>query len=321
MATYINGLCLPTVMLSTGMPYNVTTIEQLTADIATLNTILDNTCVTPEPPLVGLRLTWNDVTNSPFASYTDLNAFINGNGGTANYTAAINVGNAQIFSGGTNVDLGDFFMDGNPNIISIEDEAFQVVAQGRNGQRDCEILETIALPALVTQGEHCQNSNTSLTGLNLQSLTTQTSDCQSNNDSIISILLPALTTQTSNNQSGNLLLTSVSLSVLGTQDSNNQSNNAALVTLTLPALTTQTSGNQSDNTAFVSLTLPALTTQTDSNQANNPISTKITTPLLTSIGTGNYVGCNYAIMIINVDASLFGAADILAAQAGGATII
>ena len=299
MATYINGLCLPTVMLSTGMPYNVTTIEQLTADIATLNTILDNTCVTPEPPLVGLRLTWNDVTNSPFASYTDLNAFINGNGGTANYTAAINVGNAQIFSGGTNVDLGDFFMDGNPNIISIEDEAFQVVAQGRNGQKDCEILETIALPALVTQGEHCQNSNTSLTGLNLQSLTTQTSDNQSNNAALVTLTLPALTTQTSDNQS----------------------RNAALVTLTLPALTTQTSDNQSRNAALVTLTLPALTTQTDSNQANNPISTNITTPLLTSIGTGNYVGCTYNILTINVDASLFGAADILLAQAGGATII
>jgi hypothetical protein len=43
--------------------------------------------------------------------------------------------------------------------------------------------------------------------------------------------------------------------------------------------------------------------------------------LLTSIGTGNYAGGNYAAMTINVDASLFGAADILLAQAGGATII
>jgi len=54
MATYISGLCLPTAMLSTGVPYNVTTLEQLTADIAALNAILDNACVTPTPPYLAL---------------------------------------------------------------------------------------------------------------------------------------------------------------------------------------------------------------------------------------------------------------------------
>ena len=321
MATYISGLCLPTAMLSTGVPYNVTTLEQLTADIATLNAILDNACVTPTPPLLGFELTWNDIANSPFVTHTDLNTFINSNGGAANYASVVTVGNVQTFYGGTAVDLGDGFMAADANIVSIRDEAFQVVAQGTNCEKACDLLETIALPALIVQVDDCQNGNAALTSLNLQSLTTQGINNQSDNASLVSISLPSLTTQTSNNQSKNLLLTSVLLSVLGTQDSDNQSNNAALVTLTLPALTTQRSGNQSDNTAFVSLTLPALTTQTDSNQANNPISTNITTPLLTSIGTGNYVGCNYAIMIINVDASLFGAADILLAQAGGATII
>ena len=179
MATYISGLCLPTAMLSTGVPYNVTTIEQLTADIAALNAILDNTCVTPEPPRAGLELTWDDIANSPFATFGDLNTFINGNGGAANYTSVEVVGNVQTFYGGTAVDLGDGFMAANANIVSIRDEAFQVVAQGANCQKRCDLLETIALPALVTQGSACQNANPALTSLNLQALTTQTSDCQS----------------------------------------------------------------------------------------------------------------------------------------------
>jgi hypothetical protein len=64
-----------------------------------------------------------------------------------------------------------------------------------------------------------------------------------------------------------------------------------------------------------------LTTQINGNQTNNTLLTTITTPALTGLGTGNYVGCTYNILTINVDASLFGAADILLAQAGGATII
>ena len=255
MATYISGLCLPTAMLSTGVPYNVTTLEQLTADIATLNAILDNACVTPTPPLLGFELTWNDIANSPFATHTDLNAFINGNGGAANYTSVEVVGNVQTFYGGTAVDLGDSFMNDNLNIVSIRDDAFQVVEQGDNGQYGCLILETISLPALVTQGGKCQSDNAALTSLNLQ----------------------ALTAQGSANQSNNILLTSIAANLL--------------------------------------------TTQNNGNQANNPLSTTITTPALISIGTGNYVGCTYGIMTINVDASLFGAADILLAQAGGATII
>ncbi len=255
MATYISGLCLPTAMLSTGVPYNVTTLEQLTADIAALNAILDNACVTPTPPLLGFELTWNDIANSPFVTHTDLNTFINGNGGAANYTSVVTAGNVQTFYGGTAVDLGDGFMAADANIVSIRDEAFQVVAQGKGCQNNCGILETIALPALVTQGSACQNGNILLTSLNLQALTTQGSD--------------------------------------------NQSNNAALVTLTLPSLTTQGSNNQNAN--------PALTL--------------ISTPLLTILGFGNYTGCTFPILTINVDASLFGAADILAAQAGGATII
>ena len=277
MATYISGLCLPTAMLSTGVPYNVTTLEQLTADIATLNAILDNACVTPTPPLLGFELTWNDIANSPFATHTDLNAFINGNSGAANYTSVVTVGNVQTFYGGTAVDLGKSFMAADANIVSIRDEAFQVVAQGRGCQNNCGILETIALPALVTQGSACQNGNILLTSLNLQALTTQTNDNQSRNDSLVSISLPSLTTQTSDNQS----------------------NNAAL-------------------TAF---TASLLTSQTDSNQIGNAVLASISTPLLTGLGAGNYVGCTYNILTINVDASLFGAADILLAQAGGATII
>ena len=276
MATYISGLCLPTAMLSTGVPYNVTTLEQLTADIAALNAILDNACVTPTP-LLGFELTWNDIANTPFATHTDLNTFINGNGGAANYTSVVTVGNVQTFYGGTAVDLGDGFMAGDANIISIRDEAFQVVAQGTNCEKGCDLLETIALPALIIQAKNCQNGNAALTSLNLQALTTQ--------------------------------------------DSNNQSGNASLVSISLPSLTTQTHGNQSNNAALTAFTANLLTTQTDGNQANNTVLASITTPLLTSIGTGNYVGCTYNILTINVDASLFGAADILLAQAGGATII
>ena len=274
MATYISGLCLPTAILSTGVPYNVTTLEQLTADIATLNAILDNTCVTAR---VGFELTWNDIANTPFATHTDLNTFINGNGGAANYTSVEVVGNVQTFYGGTAVNLGDSFMDGNDNIVSIRDDAFQVVAQGRDCQKTCAILETVALPALITQDTSCQSYNLALTSINLQALTTQGSACQSDNSTLLSISLPNLTTQVDSNQS----------------------NNAAL-------------------TGFVA---NLLTTQGDSNQTDNTLLATITTPALTSIGTGNYVGCTYNILTINVDASLFGAADILLAQAGGATII
>ena len=277
MATYISGLCLPTAMLSTGVPYNVTTLEQLTADIAALNAILDNACVTPTPPLLGFELTWNDIANSPFVTHTDLNTFINGNGGAANYTSVVTAGNVQTFYGGTAVDLGDIFLNTDRNIISIRDEAFQVVAQGSNGQNGCDLLETIALPALITQGSNCQRENAALTGLNLQAL--------------------------------------------ATQDKGNQSNNDSLVSISLPSLTTQTSDNQNNNAALTAFTANILTSQTDGNQATNTVLASITTPLLTGLGTGNYVGCTYNILTINVDASLFGAADILLAQAGGATII
>lgn len=405
----------------------------------------------------GFRLEWDDIANTPFATHTDLNTFINGNGGAANYTSVEVVGNVQTFYGGTAVNLGDFFMDTNDNIVSIRDDAFQVVAQGRGCQKTCAILETVALPALITQDTACQSYNLALTSINLQALTTQTSDCQSSNDTLLSISLPSLTTQTDSNQSKNALctaitlpllatqtgaknlgnqsynasllsismpslttqvsenqntnavLTTISLPALTTQTTDNQKSNAALTTISLPSLTTQTSsnqsnnplltsvslpnlatqvnGNQSTNIAIITLSLPALitqeqgnqnnnsllnslsmpllatqindnqsnnavlatlslpslltqtgenqsdnpallnftanalTTQTDSNQKGNTLLTTITTPALTSIGTGNYVGCTYGIMTINVDASLFGAADILTAQAGGATII
>jgi hypothetical protein len=427
----------------------------------------------------GFELTWNDIANSPFVTHTDLNTFINGNGGAANYTSVVTVGNVQTFYGGTAVDLGDNFMDGNASIVSIRDEAFQVVAQGTRGQSSCDALTLIALPALVVQTSDCQSSNAVLTSLNLQALTTQTSGNQSSNAAILAISLPSLTTQTDSNQSNNtlltaitlpllttqvgakeagnqssnpallslllpslttqatenqrsnavlptislpalttqadnnqagnaalttislpslttqmggnqsnnMLLTSVSLPNLATQGSANQTSNASIVTLTLPALTTQSSLNQNTNALMTSLSLPvlatqddenqshnaslvtlslpaltaqvgtnqndntlltsitanlltiqnnnnqsnnpalttftanALTTQINGNQTNNTLLTTITTPALTSIGTGNYVGCTYNIMTINVDASLFGAADILLAQAGGATII
>jgi len=227
---------------------------------------------------VGFELTWNDIATSPFVTHTDLNTFINGNGGAANYTSVVTVGNVQTFYGGTAVDLGDSFMDADGNITSIRDEAFQVVAQGNNGQNGCDLLETIALPALIVQADNCQNKNAALTSLNLQSLTTQ--------------------------------------------GSNNQTDNPSLVSISLPALTTQTSDNQSNNAALTAFTANILTSQTDGNQATNTVLASITTPLLTSIGTGNYVGCTYNLpMTINVDAALFGAADILLAQAGGATII
>ena len=361
----------------------------------------------------GFRLEWDDIANTPFATHTDLNTFINGNGGAANYTSVEVVGNVQTFYGGTAVNLGDGFMAADANIVSIRDDAFQVVAQGSNCQRRCDLLETIALPALIVQADACQNNNAALTSLNLQALTTQTNACQSFNDTLLSISLPSLTTQvdgnqsnntlltaitlpllttqagdketgnqnsnpallslllpslttqvtenqrdnavlptislpalttqtndnqtnnaalttislpnlttqTNGNQTGNALLTSVSLPNLATQGDNNQKSNAALVTLTLPSLLTQTGGNQKLNAALTTFTANALTTQTDSNQTDNPLITTITTPALTSIGTGNYVGCTYNILTINVDASLFGAADILLAQAGGATII
>ena len=277
MATYISGLCLPTAMLSTGVPYNVTTLEQLTADIATLNAILDNTCVTPAPTLLGFELIWNDIVNTPFATHTDLNTFINSRGGAANYTSVVTVGNVQTFYGGTAVDLGDEFMSVDANIVSIRDEASQVVAQAKRGQSGCDALTLIALPALVVQTSYCQSSNAVLTSLNLQSLTTQ--------------------------------------------GEGNQSDNASLASISLPALTTQTSENQSNNVALTAFAASLLTSQANDNQASNTVLASITTPLLTSIGTGNYVGCTYNILTINVDASLFGAADILTAQAGGATII
>lgn len=232
--------------------------------------------VTQEEP-VGFMLIWDDIANTPFATHTDLNTFINGNGGAANYTSVEVVGNVQTFYGGTAVNLGDNFMETNPNIISIRDDAFQVVAQGLRGQYNCLVLETIALPALITQLGSCQNGNRSLTSINLQALTTQVDSCQSFNDILLSISLPSLTTQTDSNQSSNAALTGFVASLL--------------------------------------------TTQGDSNQTNNTLLTTITTPALTSIGTGNYVDCTYNILTINVDASLFGAADILLAAAGGATII
>jgi len=366
MATYISGLCLPTVMLSTGVPYNVTTLEQLTADIAALNAILDNACVTPTPPpALGFELTWNDIANSPFVTHTDLNTFINGNGGAANYTSVVTVGNVQTFYGGTAVDLGDSFMAADANIVSIRDEAFQVVAQGTNCEKACDLLETIALPALIVQVDDCQNGNAALTSLNLQSLTTQGINNQSGNASLVSISLPSLTTQTSDNQSNNAIATVITLNVLTTQGSNNQrnntlatdillpllttqgsnnqSNNAALTKLILQALETQVDSNQISNNAMTTLTLPSLTSQAISNQSNNlllatlnmplltsqgnnnqnanPALTLIATPLLTTLGFSNYIGCTFPILTIDVDASLFGAADILLAQAGGATII
>lgn len=241
-----------------------------------LNTTKSFLVVRPNP-LTGFKLEWNDIANTPFATHTDLNSFINGNGGTANYTSVEVVGNVQTFYGGTAVNLGDSFMDGNDNIVSIRDDAFQVVAQGRDCQKSCAILEAIALPALITQVGSSQSLNPALTSINLQALTTQGGSCQSGNDTLLSI--------------------------------------------SLPSLTTQTDGNQSNNAALTGFVANLLTTQTDSNQTNNPLITTITTPALTSIGTGNYVGCTYNILTINVDASLFGAADILLAQAGGSTII
>jgi hypothetical protein len=230
----------------------------------------------PEEPM-GFILVWNDIANTPFVTHTDLNTFINSNGGAANYTSVVTVGNVQTFYGGTAVDLGDKFMAGDANIVSIRDEAFQVVAQGTACEKACDLLETIALPALIIQAKGCQNGNPALTSLNLQALTTQ-----------------------------------------GT---NNQSSNASLVSISLPSLTTQTSDNQSDNAALTTFTANLLTSQTDGNQRDNTVLASITTPLLTGIGKGNYVGCTCNILTINVDASLFGAADILLAQAGGATII
>ena len=270
MATYISGLCLPTVMLSTGVPYNVTTLEQLTADIATLNAILDNTCVTAR---VGFELTWNDIANTPFATHTDLNTFINGNGGAANYTSVETVGNVQTFYGGTAVDLGDNFMETNPNIISIRDDAFQVVAQGNDGQSTCAILETVALPALITQGDGCQYGNPALTSLNLQAMTAQGKSCQSSNDTLLSISLPSLTTQTDNNQSSNALCTAITLPLLATQTGaknlGNQSYNASLLSISMPSLTTQVSENQNTNAVLPTISLPSLTTQTSGNQTSS----------------------------------------------------
>jgi hypothetical protein len=45
----------------------------------------------------GFRLEWDDIANTPFATHTDLNTFINGNGGAANYTSVVTVGNVQTF--------------------------------------------------------------------------------------------------------------------------------------------------------------------------------------------------------------------------------
>ena len=363
--------------------------------------------------LGGLRLEWDDIANTPFATHTDLNSFINGNGGAANYTSVVTVGNVQTFYGGTAVDLGDSFMDANPSIISITDETSHVVGQLSGGQNKCPILALIDFPALASQVSNCQSGNILLATLKLPSLTTQGSACQSSNDTLLSISLPSLTTQIDSNQSNNTLLTAITLPLLttqvgakkaGNQSSNpallslllpslttqgaenqisnaalttislpllttqtsgnqntnplltslsmpalttqtggNQQSNASLVTLTLPSLITQENSNQSDNAAMTTISLPALTAQLDNNQGGNAslttftanlltsqtndnlignsLLTTITTPALTSIGTGNYVGCTYNILTINVDASLFGAADILLAQAGGATII
>ncbi len=250
----------------------------VTCTVLGVPTVIATCClIVTQQELVGFELTWNDIANSPFATFGDLNTFINGNGGTANYTSVEVVGNVQTFYGGTAVDLGDNFMDTNDNIVSIRDDAFQVVAQGRDCQKSCAILEAIALPALITQMGSSQSLNPALTSINLQALTTQSGFCQSGNDTLLS--------------------------------------------MSLPSLIIQTSGNQSNNAVLTGFVANLLTTQADVNQTDNTLLTTITTPLLTSIGTGNYVGCTYGIMTINVDASLFGAADILLAQAGGATII
>ena len=256
----------------------------------------------------GFELTWNDIANSPFVTHTDLNTFINANGGAANYTSVVTVGNVQTFYGGTAVDLGNNFMVADANIVSIRDEAFQVVAQGDNCQNNCGILELIALPALVTQGSGCQSDNSELSQLNLQAMTTQGDYCQSGNallaaislpllatqgggknlgnqsfnPSLLSLSLPNLATQKGENQSNNTILPTISLPALTAQTATNQSYNAGVTTISLPLLATQTVGNQIDNAVLTTLSLPSLTTQTNNNQRNNAALTTLSLPSLTT---------------------------------------
>jgi hypothetical protein len=295
----------------------------------------------------GFRLEWDDIANSPFTDHTDLNAFITLNSGTSNYTSMSINGDAQIFSGGSNVDLGDDFMNTDLHIVSIIDEGLSVIAQGNRCQFNCPNLVWIELGALITQGGDIANngnqrgnptlttillnslqtqgagnqrSNGELTVFEANSLITQTNGNQYNNQILPQISLPSLVSQTYDNQNNNALLDGIFLASLETQTHTNQRSNDQLTTLTLEALTTQGDGNQCYNDMLTTFTANLLTVQGNDNQTDNRHVTVIDTPLLATIGTGNYVGSTFGGLTINVAAALTGEPDILLAQAGGAIV-
>jgi len=228
-------------------------------------------CEAPSFSTEGFVLVWNNLENSLFETEADLNAYISSNGGTANFTGINNLPefNAQVFIGGSGVNLGDDFLSGNPNIIIIEDQLGAVTEQGDGNESNCFALEKIDLNALVVQGDNNQSNNAALSNLILSSLTTQTSKNQNDNALLGSIDLPALATQGSDNQKNNAIATAITLNVLTTQSDNNQRNNTSATDIILPLLETQGSSNQSNNAALTKLILQALETQVDSNQISN----------------------------------------------------
>lgn len=264
---------------------------------------------TSDPPLSGFVLTWDDVANSPFTSAADLNAFINARAGSANYTGMTIVGNSQVFTGGSNVNLGNYFASlanttpnvyeiafGN-NLIAIDDPGCSVVQQGHHCQyfigSSPNPLQSISLPCLTQQADYCQSCGNQMTAsnlisINLPAMTAQLSNCQQFLDVIPSISFPALLNQGGTCQNNLPLCVSINLPSLVGQMQANQVNAPLLATLNLPALQSQTDNNQRA-LGISAISLPALLGQGNNNQSVANYVT-INMPVLQTQGTGNQTG-------------------------------
>lgn len=180
----------------------------------------------PEEP-IGLMLVWDDIANSPFTTFGDLNTYISGNSGTSNFSGIETFPelHIQVFTGGSNVDLGNNFLRDNPNITTIEDTSgTTVVSQGNGNQQNCEKLEKIEFPAMTTQGSGNQFNNPLLTNLVLSALTTQLNSNQRTNPLLTLIDLPALTAMGDGNQADNLVLTMINTPMLSLMGDANYEN-------------------------------------------------------------------------------------------------
>lgn len=180
----------------------------------------------PEEP-IGLMLVWDDIANSPFTTFGDMNTYISGNSGTSNFSGIETFPelHIQVFTGGSNVDLGNNFLRDNPNITTIEDTSgTTVVSQGNGNQQNCEKLEKIEFPAMTTQGSSNQFNNPLLTNLVLSALTTQLNSNQRTNPLLTLIDLPALIAMGDGNQADNLVLTMINTPMLSLMGDANYEN-------------------------------------------------------------------------------------------------